>query len=126
LLHTEGLSVHPLDEAPTVVLKEDDGHLATQGLPLVAPLFPASQGLVLGDVEDYRRFAGQPVHESFLEHRLHVVAPGQGKGATRTSRSCMSNRCSISQEVSLCACKVEAFPVQEFRPVGTSKLKSTT
>ena len=56
LLHTEGLSVHPLDEA-TVVLKEDDGHLATQGLPLVAPLFPASQGLVLGDVEDDRRFA---------------------------------------------------------------------
>ncbi len=57
LLHAGGFPVHSPDQAPIHVLEENDRHLAPQGLPLVDPVFFPSQGLVLCDVQDNRRFA---------------------------------------------------------------------
>ena len=78
-MQTEALSVHSLHEPASSILEKSDRELSTGGLPLVATMLFASEGLVLGHIEDRRGVEGQLVHEALFEHRLQVVPPGNLK-----------------------------------------------
>ena len=121
LLHGEALPVDSSHHAPLCILEEDDGHLAPQGLSLVHAVLLASKGLVLSNVQDHRGLAGKPVHETFLEHRFHVVSPGHCKRASNGHRSSRTTSI-ISHQVPISCCQIESFPVQELRPPTQSYL----
>ena len=67
LLHARGTPVRSPHQCPCV-LEHHDRQLAPHGFALVGPVFPACQGLVLGDVQGHVRLAGKPVAEASFEH----------------------------------------------------------
>ena len=67
LSQSRRLPVDPPDQVTTHDLEEHQGHLAALRLPVVDTILLASQGLVLCDVQDLVRAAGDLIHVPLVE-----------------------------------------------------------
>ena len=97
LPHARRLPVDPPDQVSMQGREEHHCHFAALCLTVIDPIFLASQGLVLCDVQDLVRAAGDLVHLSLSEDGLDVIAPGRRK--SRVRRSCWRFRCNILPQV---------------------------
>ena len=107
LLHADRVPLHAAHQAFAArhAFEKHPGQLPPLGFPSVVPVFLASQGFVLSDVQGQLVVARQLVHVALLENGLDVIPPCQIEGAT--NRANRSVRGSFRHEVVVAGSQIE-------------------